>query len=113
MDPRRPGSRWRSVSRLNGRPEKERLAKIERENQIFFGNCGDSRAILIGESVEPSNQEYEERGGSDLGDSIVILDCTRDHKPDLLDEADRIVNHYDGQINNTHAQTLVIQAIQG
>ena len=34
--PRRPGSRWRSVSRLNGRPEKERLAKIERENQILL-----------------------------------------------------------------------------
>lgn len=34
--PRRPGSRWRSVSRLNGRPEKERLARIERENQILL-----------------------------------------------------------------------------
>jgi len=31
----------------------------------------------------------------------------------MQDEADRIVNHYEGQINNTHAQTLVIQAIQG
>lgn len=41
------------------------------------------------------------------------MSSTRDHKPDLPDEADRILNHYDGQINNTHAQTLVIQSIQG
>ena len=35
--PRRPGgSRWRSVSRLTGRTEKERLARIERENQILL-----------------------------------------------------------------------------
>ena len=33
---RRGGSRWRSVSRLTGRTEKERLARIERENQILL-----------------------------------------------------------------------------
>ena len=68
----------------------------QRENQIIFANCGDSRAILIGETVENHNQEYEERGGSDLGDSIVIMATTRDQKPDQPDEADRILNHYDG-----------------
>ena len=31
----------------------------------------------------------------------------------MEDEAYRILNQYDGQINNTHDQTLVIQAIQG
>ena len=55
-----------------------------------------------------------ERGGdADMDTQIVILAQTRDHKPDLPDEVDRIVNQYEGQINNTHAQTLVIQAIQG
>jgi hypothetical protein len=53
-----------------------------------------------------------ERGGDASQDiQIVILAQTRDHKPDLEDEADRIINHYEGQINNTHAQTLVIQSI--
>ena len=33
---RRPGQRWTSTSRLNTRPEKERLARIERENQILL-----------------------------------------------------------------------------
>ena len=27
----------------------------QRENQIFFSNCGDSRAVLIGEAVDPTN----------------------------------------------------------
>lgn len=55
-----------------------------------------------------------ERGWDASQDTqIVILSQTRDHKPDLADEADRIINHYEGQINNTHAQTLVIQSIQG
>ena len=55
-----------------------------------------------------------ERGGDGTQDSkFVILAETRDHKPEVADEADRIVNHYEGQINNTYEQTLVIQAIQG
>ena len=33
---RRSGQRWSSTSRLNARPEKERLARIERENQILL-----------------------------------------------------------------------------
>ena len=53
-----------------------------------------------------------ERGGDGTQDSkFVILAETRDHKPEVPDEADRIVNHYEGQINNTYEQTLVIQAI--
>ena len=56
---------------------------------------------------------HERGGDASQNLQIVILAQTRDHKPDLQDEADRIVNHYEGQINNTHAQTLVIQAIQG
>lgn len=31
----------------------------------------------------------------------VIIAQTRDHKPELPDEAYRILNEYDGQINNT------------
>ena len=31
----------------------------------------------------------------------------------MKDEADRIINQYEGQINNTYMQTLVIQKIQG
>lgn len=55
-----------------------------------------------------------ERGGDGTQDTqIMIMAQTRDHKPDLPDEVDRIVNHYEGQINNTHDQTLVIQSIQG
>ena len=79
------------------------ISVYQRENTIIFGNCGDSRAIVIGETLDTKNQEYEERGGSDLGDSIVIMAMTRDHKPDTPEEADRILNQYDGQINNTHA----------
>ena len=53
-----------------------------------------------------------ERGGDGTQDSkSVILAETRDHKPELPDEADRVVNQYEGQINNTYEQTLVIQAI--
>ena len=43
----------------------------------------------------------------------MILAQTRDQKPDQADEANRIVNQYEGQINNTYDQTLVIQSIQG
>lgn len=39
---------------------------------------------------------------------IVILDQTRDQKPDCADEVDRILNQYNGQVNNTYDQTLVI-----
>lgn len=42
---------------------------------------------------------------------MAVLAGTRDHKPDMEDEAYRILNQYEGQINNTHDQTLVIQAI--
>ena len=44
---------------------------------------------------------------------VAILAVTRDHKPEMLDEAFRIINQYEGQINNTHDQTLVIRAMQG
>ena len=86
-----------------------------KENDFYFANAGDSRAIIIGEQSKSHNQEYmHERGWDASQDTqIVILSQTRDHKPDLADEADRIINHYEGQINNTHAQTLVIQSIQG
>ena len=44
-----------------------------------------------------------ERGGDGTQDiQIMILASTRDHKPDVADEAERIVNQYDGQINNTY-----------
>ena len=56
---------------------------------------------------------HERGGDGSIDHQIVVMAQTRDHKPDLQDEANRIVNQYEGQINNTHAQTLVIQAIQG
>ena len=86
----------------------------QHENTVYFANAGDSRGIIIGQTTG-HNQEYmHERGGDGTQDiQIMILAQTRDHKPDLADEADRILNQYDGQINNTHDQTLVIQSIQG
>ena len=85
-----------------------------KQNTFIFGNAGDSRAIVIGQTndKEAAFVHGGERGGM-RDNSLVIMAQTRDHKPDLPDEAERILNHYDGQINNTHAQTLVIQAIQG
>jgi hypothetical protein len=43
----------------------------------------------------------------------VIIAQTRDHKPELPDEAYRVLNEYDGQINNTIGQTIVMQMLAG
>ena len=38
-----------------------------------------------------------ERGGDgSMEINVVIMGQTRDHKPDLPDEADRIINQYEG-----------------
>mmetsp|Transcript_28795 Transcript_28795/g.38406 ORF Transcript_28795/g.38406 Transcript_28795/m.38406 type:complete len:112 (+) Transcript_28795:3123-3458(+) len=63
-------------------------------NTMYFANAGDSRGIVIGESSPALSAEYQhERGGDGFSDvQIVILSQTRDHKPDLQDEAYRIIN---------------------
>lgn len=43
----------------------------------------------------------------------MIIAQTRDHKPELPDEAYRVLNEYDGQINNTVGQTIVMQMLAG
>ena len=87
----------------------------QRGNTIYFANCGDSRAIVIGENLVGHQDDSMIDQGSDGSQNspIVIMDQTRDQKPDCTDEVDRILNQYNGQINNTYDQTLVIQAIQG
>ncbi len=74
------------------------VAVYYQENKVYFANAGDSRAIIIGEARPSHSQEYMyERGGDGSQDfQIVIMAQTRDHKPDMQDEADRIVNHYEG-----------------
>ena len=83
------------------------VAVFTKENTIYFANAGDSRGIIIGQTTTSGqNQEYmhEQRGGDASQDfQIEIMAQTRDHKPELPDEADRILNHYEGQINNTYA----------
>ena len=67
----------------------------QHENTIYFANAGDSRGIVIGQSID---QNYmPERGGDGSQDTqIMIMAQTRDHKPDLQDEVDRIINQYEG-----------------
>ena len=82
----------------------------QRGNTIYFANAGDSRAIVIGESIAGHQDDSMVDQGSDGSQNspIVILDQTRDQKPDCADEVDRILNQYNGQVNNTYDQTLVI-----
>ena len=61
----------------------------QHENVIYFANAGDSRGIVIGESTSQSPDAGEET-------QIMILAQTRDHKPDMADEAERIVTQYEG-----------------
>ena len=52
-------------------------------NLLYTANSGDSRAILC--SYSPSSAQKKEAG-------IVVKQVTRDHKPDLEDEAKRILS---------------------
>lgn len=73
------------------------VAVYQHGNTMYFANAGDSRGIVIGESTRNNQEQMHERGGDGTQDTqIMILAQTRDHKPDLADEADRIVNQYEG-----------------
>ena len=69
----------------------------QKQNTFIFGNAGDSRAIIFGHTNDNGSEYLHggERGGQ-KDNSLVIMAQTRDHKPDLPDEADRILNKYDG-----------------
>ena len=72
------------------------IAVHQHLNHFTFANAGDSRAIVIGKRFDYYSQSMQQQQVKQQNKIPVIIAQTRDHKPELPDEAYRVLNEYEG-----------------